>query len=244
MGSFPEWATRFYELYSEPYLPNSEAARTRVEQGLPRILKHLPRKGSKVLDLCCGGGAYLFPLEKAGYTMTGVDIQQTMINEAKKVAKRTKSTATLIVGNASKLRFKDGVFDAVVFLGAPFGHFSLGEFRAIAKEAYRVLRHRGLMVTEVNDHIALFLSGMYQRILYEPSGTKDIVSIHTRYDSENGAFNRLFLNLETNRRFKGSFHIWSPWILNYVMDNVGFKAKASEQGAFGYFSRLSVHTKP
>ena len=240
----PEWADTFYELYSTPYLPGTESAKERLEQGLPRLLKHLPRKGSNVLDLCCGAGIYLFELEKAGYVLTGVDIQERMIRLARKFARETKSRAKLVVGDAKNLRFKGGTFDAVIFMGAPFGHFSMGEFRKIAGEAFRVLKPGGVMISEVNDHVALAISGMYQRVLYEPSGEKDIFSLHTRYDGEEGTFSRLFLNLENNQRFKGSFHMWAPWIFNYVMGEAGFRRRASETGSFGIFSRLYVHHKP
>jgi len=244
MQSIPEWAAKFYELYSAPYLPGSEAAKARVESGLPRILKHLPKKGSKVLDLCCGAGAYLFPLERKGYQMTGLDIQPSMINRARREAKKVKSRAKLVVGDAKALRFPDESFDAIVFLGAPFGHFSMEEFNRIAEGAFRILKHRGTVVAEVNDHVALFLSGMYQRILYEPYGNEDALSIHSRYDSDEGTFNRLFLDLAKGRRFKGSFRIWTPWILNYIMKRVGFTLKASEPGSFGGFTRFMAYKKP
>jgi 2-polyprenyl-3-methyl-5-hydroxy-6-metoxy-1,4-benzoquinol methylase len=86
--SLPEWADIFYGLYTEPYLPESERARIRVSQTLPIIQDHLPKKGSKILDLCCGAGAYLFPLEKAGYNVTGVDLQDRMIKLAKRYASK------------------------------------------------------------------------------------------------------------------------------------------------------------
>jgi ubiquinone/menaquinone biosynthesis C-methylase UbiE len=244
MEPFPEWATRFYGLYSEPYLPDSSAAKSRVESGLPRLLKHLPEKGSEVLDLCCGAGAYLFPLEQKGYKMTGLDIQRSMIAKARKAAKKTGSRAKLVVGDAMAPRFKDGSFDAVVFMGAPFAHFSLDQYEKIASQSFRMLRPKGKMIAEVNDHVGLFLSGTYQRVLYEPYGGNDAISIHTRYDAEEGTFGRLFLDLEKDKKFKGSFRIWTPWILSYIMRRVGFELKVFEAGSFGLFSRLGVFTKP
>lgn len=243
MERFPEWAAKFYGLYGEGYLPTSEAARARVERGLPYVLKQLPRKGSKVLDLCCGAGAYLFPLERAGYRMTGLDVQRKMIEAARRMARKAKSRATLVVGDAMAPKFADGSFDAILFLGAPFGHFSMEEFGRIARQAHRILGRGGRFIAEVNDHVGLFLSGVYQRILYEPSGKKDVFSIHTRYDPEEGTFNRLFLDLESNRKFKGSFYIWTPWTLSYVMKSEGFRLKSSEHGAFGWFSRLVTFEK-
>lgn len=89
-------------------------------------------------------------------------------------------------GDARDLKFKDGAFDAVVFFGAPFFHFSVPEFRQIASEAFRVLRHGWAVIAEVSDHVALLFSGMYQRTLYEPAGDLDVISIHPRYNQEKG----------------------------------------------------------
>lgn len=241
MESLPEWADTYYGLYSEPYLPESAGARNRISKTLPLIQKHLPKKGSKVLDLCCGAGAYLFPLEGAGYSVTGVDIQDRMIKLANRHARKTKSKAKVMKGDARDLKFKDSVFDAVVFLGAPFAHFSLQEFRQIASEVFRVLKRGGVMIAEVSDHVALLFSGMYQRTLYEPAGDLDVISIHTRYDQEKGTFNRIFLDLSTNKRFKGSFHIWTPWLANEIMQTAGFRLKQSESSSSGTLSRLQTY---
>jgi MPBQ/MSBQ methyltransferase len=243
MESFPRWAAKFYKLYPELYLSTFQVAKSRVEEGLPRVVKHLPPRGSKVLDLCCGGGAYLFAMERAGYQMTGLDIQRSAILEARKIRKKMKSKATLLVGDAKEPKFANETFDAVVILGAPFGHFGIGDFEAIANQAYRVLKRKGVMIAEINDHVALFLSGMYQRVLYEPARDGDAVSIHASYNDEEGTFDRIFLGLDMKKKFKGSFHVWTPWILNYVMKKAGFGLKASELGTYGTFSRIKVYRK-
>jgi len=241
---FPDWATKWYELFPDPFLPTSEAAKTRVAQGLPKVISRLPRRGSRVLDLCCGAGAYLFAIEKAGYDMTGVDIQESMVREARRVAMKAKSKATILKGDARALRFADESFDAVVFLGAPLAHFSLEEFELVAKQAHRVLKPKGRMIADVSDLVALFSTGMYQRILYEQSGEKDVISVHAKYDGEQGTFERLFFDLETNKRFKGSFHIWAPWIADYVVKKTGFTLKSSEATGPGTSGRLMTYVRP
>jgi ubiquinone/menaquinone biosynthesis C-methylase UbiE len=244
MQALPGWAERFYELYGDQYLPRTDSAKSRVEQALPRIVKHLPQKGSAVLDLCCGGGAYAFALEDAGFRVTGLDIQQKMIAAARKEAKRKGSRAVFVKGDAIDPRFPDCKFGAVVFLGASFGHFSLDEYQTIASQMRRILKPGGISITEVHDHFGLFFSGLYQRITYEPSADRDIVSIHTRYDAQEGTFNRLYLDLETNERFKASNHIWAPWMVNYLMQKAGFIRLASEPGSFGVHSTILVYRKP
>jgi ubiquinone/menaquinone biosynthesis C-methylase UbiE len=242
MESLPEWADEFYRLYSEPYKPESASTKLRVSRSLPLIRRHLPKRGSRILDLCCGAGAYLFPLETAGYKVTGVDIQERMIKLAKRHASKIGSGAKLLKGDARSLKFEDASFDAIVFLGSPLAHFSLVEFHQIASEAFRVLRKNGVMIAEVSDHLAMLFSGTYQRTLYEPAGKLDVISLHTKYDQENGTFNRIFMNLDTNKRFKGSFYIWTPWIADYIMKTVGFKLKESEPSTSGS-ARLQTYVR-
>ena len=244
MEPVPDWVAKWYELYSTPFLPTSEEAKARVEQLLPKIVGHLPRKGSSVLDLCCGAGAYLFAIERAGYKVTGLDIQEPLVKEARREAGKRKSRATIVKGDARALKFADGSFDAIVFLGAPTPHFSLEDFDLLAGQAFRVLKPKGRMIAEIGDSIALFLSGTYQRVLYEPSGEKDAISIHTRYDGDGGTFDRLYVDLETNKRFKGSFHVWAPYIADYVMKKAGFVLDTSESVGFRSATRLMTYRKP
>lgn len=200
------------------------------EQGLPTILRHLPDKYSKVLDLSCGTGAYLFGLEKAGYNIIGIDVQRKMVENVNSNGGTTHRPA-LIIGDAKEISARNETFDAVVYLGDSFGHFILKDFEAIARESFRVLRPGGVMICEVYDSIGLFLLGDTQRIRFVPSENKDIVSINTRYDPTKGVSSRLLLNLDTLERLSVHFFIWSPWMVDYVMGIVGFTLKSHEPGA-------------
>ncbi len=241
MEPLPEGVAKYYELYTAPYIAESAPAKARLNRSIPRIVKHLPRKGSSVLDLACGAGLFLFALEKKGYAMTGVDVQERMILEARKRAEELASKAKLLVGDArGKLELKRDTFDVVVFLGA-VGHFSIEDMSLAAKQAFRVLRPGGVMITELNDTVSMMVSGLYRQVLYEPAGDKDILSVHTKYDGEKGTLGRLHVNLDDNTKFKVEVHIWAPWIFNHVMVDAGFELKDSESTGSPY---ICVHRKP
>jgi 2-polyprenyl-3-methyl-5-hydroxy-6-metoxy-1,4-benzoquinol methylase len=56
----------------------------------------LPKNRFEVLDLCCGGGLYPFALEKAGYRMTGLDMEPRMLKAARKYAEQRGSKARFV----------------------------------------------------------------------------------------------------------------------------------------------------
>jgi len=64
----------------------------------------------RVLDLGCGTGMLLSPLEKKARLVVGVDMSAEMLREAKKRA----AGAPLVLADADHLPFADGSFDMVV----------------------------------------------------------------------------------------------------------------------------------
>lgn len=79
-------------------------------------------KNSKILDLACGHGRHTIRLVKKGYKLTGVDLSKTLLNSAKKFAKKEKVEARFIRNDMRKISFKNE-FDAVINLFSSFGYF-------------------------------------------------------------------------------------------------------------------------
>jgi SAM-dependent methyltransferase len=78
------------------------------------------RPGDRVLELGCGDGALSCMLASEGFDVTGVDISEGMIEEARRRAERESSTARFEVADSDALNAGEP-FDAVVsFMSAFF----------------------------------------------------------------------------------------------------------------------------
>lgn len=74
-------------------------------------------KSSKVIDIACGKGTTaLYIAEKYGCNVTGIDISEALIEEAKYLNKkrRLENKVTFQIGDAMDLPFEDNEFDVAV----------------------------------------------------------------------------------------------------------------------------------
>jgi ubiquinone/menaquinone biosynthesis C-methylase UbiE len=124
--------------------------------------------GSKVLDLCCGMGRHSLALAEAGYEVTGVDLSEPLLREA-----RSQIGAEQVIFLSSDMRDLplDGGFDAVVNLFTSFGYFEADE------EQIKVLREICRMLKPGGKFIIDFLNPAYV--------IRHLVPHSTREDGEN-----------------------------------------------------------
>lgn len=70
------------------------------------------RNNSKILELCCGTGRLTIPLAKAKLNITGVDITESMLLEARKKAKEAELDIEFIIGDMRSFQL-DKKFDVI-----------------------------------------------------------------------------------------------------------------------------------
>ena len=141
----------FYDLWAPFYdVANWLAARARGASDATERRKAVERlelaPGTRVLEVSCGTGSNL-PLlidavREAGL-VTGLDISARMLRRCRNKLRRKSDQPNLLLGDAAKLPFADGAFDAV------FHHGGLAEFpnkRAAIAEMARVARPGGKVV--------------------------------------------------------------------------------------------------
>ena len=131
LGSYPQWE---YDLAVKTlkYFPQEFVSTDAV-------------KGKNILDDCCGSGGKTLLLSQMGAAkVTGIDIGESFIDEAKNFAKsKGVSNIEFLAGDAHNLPFADKSFDMVFSFDA-FEHVSNPE--KMLSEVKRVLKPGGRFV--------------------------------------------------------------------------------------------------
>ncbi|MNO23386.1 Cypemycin methyltransferase [compost metagenome] len=140
-----EW---YEESFGEDYLivyrhRDFGGARREVEKMIGWL--KLPQ-GAKVLDLCCGMGRHSLALAEAGYEVTGVDLSEALLREAR--AQAGAEAVTWIRSDMRRLPLEGG-FAAVVNLFTSFGYFEEDEEQVkVLREIYRMLVPGGKFIVD------------------------------------------------------------------------------------------------
>jgi len=94
---------------------------TRAEEEVRRICGWLELPvGAEVLDLCCGMGRHSMALHALGYRVTGLDLSEALLAEAR--VRDARSQIEWVKGDMRRLPFARP-FDAIVNLFTSFGYF-------------------------------------------------------------------------------------------------------------------------
>ncbi len=135
-------APRYTMGYDEVFLRFLQ--RRKAGQAAAYLLPHL-KPGMDLLDLGCGPGSISMGLARAisPGRLTGVDLEESQIGIARQeAAKEGVENADFSIGDATRLGFPDGSFDAV-HCHALVEH--VPDTRAVLGEIRRVLRPGGLV---------------------------------------------------------------------------------------------------
>lgn len=115
---------------------------------------------ANILELGCGTGRFLPFMSKCGYRMTGIDISEGMLREARqRLEAEGDDTSQLVTGNACAMNFNDGSFDAVY---AILVINLIPDYQIPFGEVARILKPGGVFVLSVpNLSSVYFPAGLY-----------------------------------------------------------------------------------
>lgn len=82
--------------------------------------KAICKQQNRILEVACGTGRITIPLAKAGFSVTGTDISESMIAKAKKNAKEANASVEFSTVDA---RNTSGSFDLIFIATNAFQHF-------------------------------------------------------------------------------------------------------------------------
>jgi SAM-dependent methyltransferase len=112
---FVEWFDENYRMLYRHR--NSEEARKQVQLILDTLK---PSKAQSIMDLCCGEGRYTEIFHNHGYSITGLDLSETLI----RIGKERSPQLELVVGDMREI---PGHFDIILSLFTSFGYFDSDE---------------------------------------------------------------------------------------------------------------------
>ncbi len=113
--------------------------------------------GSKALDICCGAGRHSIELAKRGLHVTGFDLSEFLISEAKRRLKRAKEkniNVEFLIKDMRKFNFKSS-FDLAVNLFTSFGYFENDD------ENFLVFKNTSSSLKKNGWFVFDFLNGEY-----------------------------------------------------------------------------------
>lgn len=120
------------------------------DRWLTEIQRYLPNKTPlKILDIGTGTGFFCFLLSKMGHDMTGIDLTESMIAEAKSTSELLKIPAKFYVMDAENPQFDDESFDVIVTRNVTWTLPNLGK---AYKNWYPLLKENGVLINFDADY--------------------------------------------------------------------------------------------
>ncbi|MDP9333701.1 MAG: class I SAM-dependent methyltransferase [Actinomycetota bacterium] len=139
------------------------------------------RGNERILDVGCGNGMYLAEFARREHrgAVTGMDLSPGMLSAA-----RTRSTVSLLVGDAQRLPFGDGSYDRVLAMHmlyhVPDRDLAISEMR-------RVLLPDGVVLVLTNSRRHLQeMNALIGDVAHEVLGRRNPERAYWRFSSESG----------------------------------------------------------
>lgn len=134
-----------YDKEAKYYDDFNEERSALTNQMIEEVLKNHGVK--TVLDLTCGTGSQVFWLLKKGYQVAGVDINEQMLEIARKKAAQLGLTVSL--KNDDMRAAKVGKFDAVITIFNSIGHLTQKDFIKTVQNIHGNLKKGGLYIFDI-----------------------------------------------------------------------------------------------
>lgn len=121
------WTEKFFVRHAElwlHFLDRGWRRNTLTVQAIRKIMKKHGIVKGRLLDIACGNGRICIPLAKKGFSVTGIDIGSTYIDDAKKRAAKNRVKVDFICGDYRRLNMLvRGKFDAILSVWTSIGYY-------------------------------------------------------------------------------------------------------------------------
>jgi len=150
-----DWAQEYFERgYGQRWGLAAPGDRVRLEtSGIWKILRL--SQTSRVIDIGCGHGRHALALAERGAKVVGVDVADSLLRRARRLAHESRAHARWIRGDMRRLPLQNECADAVLIADS-FGFFEADiEHEAVVREAHRILRNAGSLMMKVVNGVPI-----------------------------------------------------------------------------------------
>ena len=179
------------------------------------------RSSVALLEIGCGPGSNIWYLSREGFSAYGIDGSETAIARAKERLEKEHLHANLVVGDISKLHYRENYFDAVLDVECLCCNSSV-DTRGILSEIARVLKPKGLLFSRsFSDQMYVGKGNMaageneFKHISDGPLQGKGFVRLMSRKDIDalyREGFDIKTIDLRESTRDNGAVKI-SEWVI-------------------------------
>ncbi len=137
--------------------------------------------GSHLLDVPCGSGRHSLELARRGYQMTGLDISEEFIQEARASFSATGAPITWVLGDMRHIE-GEATFEGAFCIGNSFGYLEYSDMEAFLNSLSRALKPGARFVVGSGIAAESILPNLKERDWYQ---VEDILmAIENRYQVE------------------------------------------------------------
>ena len=186
---------------------------------IEKILR--PRKGARVLDVACGAGRHSIELAKRGYAVTGVDLSEALLREARAASKRARVRPAFVRRDMRDLRYHED-FDAALSMFTSFGYFdSPREDEKVIEGISRALKPRGKFLLEMFNRDSFATNLPQQGWRARDDGT--VVLEEDAFDLLRGRFEtrQIIIDRRGTREYTGSVRAYNLAELKEILERHG-----------------------
>lgn len=221
----------FYQSYNE----NGRIERHPLEfiRTKDIILRNLPKKSIKIIDLCGASGHYAYWLAEMGHEVHLMDLSPKHIDEAKNNRKKYNAElASITCGDARSLKFENESFDMVLLMGALYHLQEINDRIQCLKEVYRILKKDGIAILSYISRFAAMLDGFTKGLIDDPLYC-DIVNNdiftgkHNNQDNKHKYFTNAYMH-STNEIYNELLATNFKNILHYAVEGFGSMINCNE----------------
>jgi ubiquinone/menaquinone biosynthesis C-methylase UbiE len=160
-------------------------------------LSHLLPPKARVLDVGCAAGRDAKILKDIGFTVTGIDLAEKLLD----IARKSYPDITFILADMRKLPFEDESFDAV-WASAVLHHITKNEMPGALQEIRRVLVPGGVLYVHTKAGTGVLTT---KEAIVADEEREFTLLTTTELDTmlTNGGYTKLSLELKESRSRKG-----------------------------------------